>query len=45
MNWLADHGIDKGRLSAKGYGEDRPVAKNSTAGGRAKNRRVELVKI
>jgi lipid-binding SYLF domain-containing protein len=45
MNWLVDHGIDKGRLSAKGYGEDRPVAKNSTAGGRARNRRVELVKI
>ncbi|MGA2812539.1 MAG: YSC84-related protein [Candidatus Acidiferrum sp.] len=45
MNWLADHGIDKGRLSAKGYGEDRPVTKNSTPAGRAKNRRVELVKV
>jgi len=44
MNWLADHGIDKSRLTAKGYGESRPVAKNSTPEGRAKNRRVELVK-
>jgi SH3 domain-containing YSC84-like protein 1 len=45
MNWLADHGIDKGRLSAKGYGEDRPVAQNSSPAGRARNRRVELVKL
>jgi lipid-binding SYLF domain-containing protein len=45
MEWLANHGIERGRLSAKGYGESRPVAKNSTAEGRAKNRRVELVKM
>jgi lipid-binding SYLF domain-containing protein len=44
-NWLADHGIDRSRLSAKGYGEARPVASNSTAEGRAKNRRVELVRV
>jgi lipid-binding SYLF domain-containing protein len=43
-DWLASHGIDKGRLSAKGYGEARPIAKNSTPAGRARNRRVELVK-
>jgi SH3 domain-containing YSC84-like protein 1 len=45
MNWLVDHGIDAGRLTAKGYGADRPVANNSTASGRLKNRRVELVRV
>jgi SH3 domain-containing YSC84-like protein 1 len=44
-NWLGDHGVDRGRLSAKGYGERRPVASNSTPEGRAKNRRVELVRV
>jgi lipid-binding SYLF domain-containing protein len=45
MNWLAEHGIDRDRLSAKGYGESRPVASNSTDEGRGKNRRVELVRM
>ncbi|MGA2420267.1 MAG: YSC84-related protein [Candidatus Acidiferrum sp.] len=45
MNWLANHGIDRGRLSAKGYGESRPVARNSSPAGRARNRRVELVRL
>jgi lipid-binding SYLF domain-containing protein len=45
MNWLADHGVDRERLSSKGYGEVRPVASNSTGEGRAKNRRVELVRL
>jgi lipid-binding SYLF domain-containing protein len=45
VNWLADHGVDRSRLSAKGYGDARPVASNSTAEGRAKNRRVELVRV
>jgi lipid-binding SYLF domain-containing protein len=44
MHWLVDHGIDQGRLSAKGYGEARPVASNSTEKGRLKNRRVVLVR-
>jgi SH3 domain-containing YSC84-like protein 1 len=45
VNWLADHGVDRSRLSSKGYGPARPVASNATAGGRAKNRRVELVRL
>jgi SH3 domain-containing YSC84-like protein 1 len=43
--WLADHGIDRSRLTSKGYGESRPVASNSSENGRAKNRRVELVRL
>jgi SH3 domain-containing YSC84-like protein 1 len=45
MNWLVDHGIDRSHLSSKGYGEAHPVASNSTEKGRAKNRRVQLVRV
>jgi len=44
-NWLADHGVDRSRLTAKGYGADNPAASNKTEAGRKKNRRVELVRI
>ncbi len=36
-------GIDPQRMAAIGYGEYRPVAANTTAQGRARNRRVVLV--
>lgn len=39
---LVKRGIAEERLTAQGYGFDRPVADNKTALGRAKNRRVEF---
>ncbi len=35
--------IDPKRLSTKGYGESQPIADNSTAEGRQKNRRINAV--
>jgi len=40
--YLIGKGVDAGRITAKGYGEGNPVADNTTAAGRAANRRVEL---
>lgn len=40
--YLVDNGIEKGRFTTKWYGETQPKYDNSTAEGRAKNRRVEL---
>jgi outer membrane protein OmpA-like peptidoglycan-associated protein len=42
---LTSQGIEPARLKAAGYGQDKPIADNSTDEGRAKNRRVELVKM
>ncbi len=44
VDWLADHGVDRSRLAGNGYGESRPIADNSSEEGRAKNRRVELIR-
>jgi OOP family OmpA-OmpF porin len=42
---LTTRGIESGRLKAVGYGLEKPIADNTTDEGRARNRRVELVKM
>ena len=42
MEFLTSNGVDASRLESKGYGEEQPTADNSTAEGRAENRRVEI---
>ena len=41
-DYLFLYGVDPDRMTFKGYGESEPIADNSTAEGRAINRRVEL---
>jgi OmpA-OmpF porin, OOP family len=41
---IVAQGITAERLSPAGYGQDKPIGDNNTEEGRAKNRRVELVK-
>lgn len=40
LQFLVKAGIEPSRLQYKGYGETRPIAPNTTAAGRARNRRV-----
>jgi OmpA-OmpF porin, OOP family len=42
---LVEMGIDASKLTAKGYGESKPISENSTPEGKANNRRVEFVKL
>ncbi len=43
LRYLVKRGIPQEKIQAVGCGESQPVASNSTASGKAKNRRVEIV--
>jgi len=43
MYLIANQGLAASRATAAGYGEGRPVASDSTAEGRAQNRRIDVV--
>ncbi len=40
---IASHGVDASRMTAKGYGQEKPLVPNSTEANRAKNRRVQVM--
>jgi outer membrane protein OmpA-like peptidoglycan-associated protein/osmotically-inducible protein OsmY len=42
VEFLVAAGVKRERLTATGYGEDKPIADNDTEAGRAKNQRVEF---
>jgi outer membrane protein OmpA-like peptidoglycan-associated protein len=42
MHYMISQGVKTNLVSARGFGEAKPVASNQTEQGRAKNRRVEL---
>src|SRR6218665_306228 len=42
-DYLVDRGVDSERTRIDGRGKDQPIASNTTAEGRANNRRVEIV--
>jgi outer membrane protein OmpA-like peptidoglycan-associated protein/tetratricopeptide (TPR) repeat protein len=41
-NYLITQGVDKARLRAKGFGQDKPLAPNDTEENRRLNRRIEF---
>lgn len=43
METIVNMGIDKSRLSAKGWGGEKPLTDNNTEDAKARNRRVEIV--
>lgn len=45
MRFLVSEGIEQSRLTAKGFGSEKPMLPNDSESNKAKNRRVELVKV
>ncbi|WP_336964666.1 OmpA family protein [Sphingobium aquiterrae] len=41
-NYLSSHGVQSARIATRGFGETQPIASNTTAEGKAQNRRVEI---
>ena len=44
-DYLISKGIDGGRVTAVGYGDERPIAPNTTEEGRQQNRRIEATEL
>ena len=45
VDYLVGKGVAPSRLSAQGFGPDRPIADNATKLGRSKNRRVQFTQV
>jgi len=43
--YIVSRGVSASRITTKGYGFTKPIADNSKAEGRAKNRRIEFVRV
>jgi OmpA-OmpF porin, OOP family len=42
-DYLVSRGIDADRIKAVGYGDEKPIAPNTTSEGRQRNRRIEAI--
>ena len=42
MNYLIEHGVAADRVTARGYGEARPLVRGTSPEARARNRRIEI---
>jgi outer membrane protein OmpA-like peptidoglycan-associated protein len=41
--WLTSHGVDAGRVVARGFGQEKPLVPNVTTANKARNRRVQFI--
>lgn len=44
MNWMIEKGISRSRMTAKGFGPDKPMVPNDSEANKQKNRRIEFVR-